>query len=135
METYICDCGHAESPHLDITRGFGTDRNGKTKCYTCCAEDDKQYLRENGQLTGYFVKKETPNPFGSPGSVSQYAFVNWPSSFVLPARWVKKSWHNFAGKNGRTDFWVWFEGKCYHGVQIGHFNQLATIRLLKKQPK
>ena len=127
METtkFICDCGHPESEHLDITRGYATNKDGKTICYECCAEMDREYLRKNGKLSGYFTTDEC----------RKSQFSNWPGSFILYAKDVRKSWHNFAGKNGRTDFWVWFECKCYHGVQIGHNNQCATIRILKKQPK
>ena len=126
METtkFICDCGHPAGDS-EISTGYGRDNNGKTFCYECCAEMDREYLRKNGVLSGYFTTDKDGKNW----------FSNWPGSFKLPVNDTLKSWHNFAGKNGRTDFWLWFEGKRYHGVQIGHNNECATIRILKNQPK
>jgi len=53
MNNIICNCGHPESEHSPITRGYGTDKNGKTACYDCCLKQDLQYLKENGKLDCY----------------------------------------------------------------------------------
>ena len=97
--------------------GYGRDKDNNIICYACCGENDKKTLLETGKLSGYYSKLH---------------FTNWPGSFKIKAYYSRSSWHNFAGKDGRTDFWLNFEGKHYHGVQIGHNNECATIRLLKK---
>lgn len=96
--------------------GYGYDKDNNKICYACCGENDKQYLLEHGKLSGYF---------------SNMHFTNWPGSFKIKAYYTRTSWHNFAGKNGRTDFWLNFEGNHYWGVQIGSNNQCATIRKIK----
>lgn len=111
----LCDCGHIAISD-GFTTGFGRDKENKTICFACCGENDKRQLRETGKLSGYF---------------SGGHFTNWPGSFKLHVYSVRKSWHNFAGKDGRTDFWGMFEGKEFHGVQIGHFNECATIKIKK----
>ena len=40
------DCGHQPSKHGKIDTGYGQDREGKTYCYECCAERDKQEMRD-----------------------------------------------------------------------------------------
>ena len=52
MET-ILDCGHTESQHSEITRGYGTDDQGKKHCYDCCLSQDIDSLKESGKLTAY----------------------------------------------------------------------------------
>jgi hypothetical protein len=36
MSTELLECGHAESPHSDFTRGYGTRADGSRHCYACC---------------------------------------------------------------------------------------------------
>lgn len=115
-------CGEEKTHESDFTTGYGKDKDGNIVCFACCGEQDKQYLRDNGKLSGYFTK----------GKDGEYYFTNWPGTFKLRARHIRKSWHNFAGKDGRTDFIVTFEGKDYYGVQIGHMNECATIKAYKK---
>lgn len=118
---FVCSvCGEQKTHESEISTGYGTNDKGEKVCFACCGEQDKQYLRENGILSGYFVEDD-----------KGARFTNWPGTFSLPAIYVRKSWHNFAGRNGRTDFSVFFEGKEYYGRQIGHFNQCATIRAYK----
>jgi len=116
MET-ICDCGHTVSYKGGVGTGYGIDNEGKKICYACCGEMDRKQLRETGKLSGYFTDAY---------------FTNWPNTFQLPAFRIKKSFHNFCGYNGRTDFWVRFEENVYHGVSIGRNNELATIKINKK---
>lgn len=49
------DCGHAESPHADFTRGYGTDRDGKRHCYDCCAARDLASIARAEPFTGYLT--------------------------------------------------------------------------------
>jgi hypothetical protein len=50
---YVCDCGHPESEHSSITRGYGIDSAGKTQCYDCCTELDKADLLTAGRVCQY----------------------------------------------------------------------------------
>lgn len=54
----------------------------------------------------------------------------WDGSLAIPAYGLRCSWHNMAGRNGRTDFDFTFDGSRWHGVQIGD-NQIARVRRCK----
>lgn len=121
-------CGRELAPEKSTT-GYGL-RDGKKYCFTCCAELDKRDLRETGVLQGYITYRQKPTS-GSYGTeyLEDGAFTNWPGSFRLPVAYVKKS---FSAAGGiRTDFWVMFEGRRYHGTNYGYSSQIATIRLVK----
>ena len=115
-KTTVCECGHIAMSN-GFTPGYGITPDGKKICYQCRAENDKQYLRDNGRLSGYLT--------GNPGNMK---FSNWSSSFTLNVQCYTKSWHNFAGRNGRIDFWVTWEGNKYHGIHVGNSHTCATIR-------
>jgi len=68
MEKIMCDCGHLESDHGEITRGYGTDGNGKTMCYACCEADDKSRLLADNGFLGY-ISSDGKNLVGWPGWV------------------------------------------------------------------
>jgi hypothetical protein len=119
---FVCSCCKKTIVHeSDFSTGYGVTDNGQKLCFDCCGEQDKNRLIETGKLPGYFTKDKDGRDI----------FTNWPGTFVLPVYFFRKSWHNFAGKNGRTDFWVKFNGNEYHGVQIGHNSQCATIKRTK----
>lgn len=122
---FHCDiCGKDKTHEDNLTTGYGTDRKtGQVVCFDCCGQQDAETLRTTGTLHGYFSK----------GKDGQWYFTNWPGTFKLAARHIRHSWHNFAGKDGRTDFNVTFEGVEYYGKQIGHWNQCATIKRYKSQ--
>lgn len=112
-----CDCGHVAISD-GFTTGYGIDKENKKICFTCCGENDKQELRDNGKFTGYI----------SGTKENGFKFTNWPGTLNIPVRYYRFSWHNFAGRNGRMDFWLTFEGQNYHGFQIGYNSQIATIK-------
>jgi hypothetical protein len=112
-ERIMCDCGHLESEHSDITRGYGTDANGKTRCYDCCAEEDKRIMREDGRTYLYLDTKNK--------TVS-----NWPGSFKAAINYMRTGRHNIAGK--RYDVWFSFEGQQWHGVTYGDNTQICHCK-------
>lgn len=121
MTSFICDkCHEQKTNDSQHTTGYGTNDKGEKHCYECCAKEDAAYLLEHGKLQGYFVEEN-----------KQGYFTNWPGSLKIPIYARRVSWHNFAGRNGRTDFWLKYNGQNYHGVQIGHNSQIATIRRTK----
>lgn len=120
-ENIICDCGHPESPHSSITRGYGIDEQGKTFCYACCADNDRKAMRETGRICLYLTGDK----------IRGYKLTNWPGSFIIPLNHVAKGCHNIAGS--RYDFRFTFEGQLWAGVQYGENTQIAHCRKLKKQ--
>lgn len=111
----LLDCGHAPSPHSDLTTGYGTDRDGKTHCYACCAETDRKAMIETGRATLYLTGKE---------------LTNWPGSLRFPAGYVRKGRHNIA----RVRYDAWFtgpDGKPWHAVQYGDSTQIAHCKRVK----
>ena len=109
----LYDCGHQ-----DITRGYGTDPiTGKTYCYACCAERDKQYMRDHGEIVLYLC--------GEPGA---YRLTNWPGTLIARPWRVRIGRHNMVGK--RYDVWFTFENRRWHGVQYGDNTQLCHCRMI-----
>ena len=115
-QPYICDCGHPESEHSELTRGYGTDREtGKTSCYACCAEHDRDIMRTTGRITLYLC--------------GNTRLTNWPGSLVIEPYRLRIGRHNIAGK--RYDVWFHFEDTKWHGVQYGSNTQICHCRRLK----
>jgi len=113
----ILDCGHRPSEHSKISTGYGYDDNGKTFCYTCCAEQDKATMIKTGKITLYLNQNLNVG--------------NWPHSLWFPLRYQKTGHHNIAGK--RYD--VWFNGPdgfVWHGVQYGDMTQLCHCKRTKE---
>ena len=126
-----CDCGH-DAVSDGFTTGYGVDRDGKKTCFACCGEEDKRTLRETGVLRGYLTYDQEPKVWSRKGyeAVKNGAFTNWPGTLRLPIiERVKRSLNNWGAP--RIDFWIVWEGRRYHGVQVGESSQCATIRLVK----
>ena len=114
--TETLECGHKESPHSDITRGYGTDADGKRQCYQCCADLDRAYMIEHGRIALYLTDK---------------AITNWPASLSFPVLSRTTGRHNIAGV--RYD--VWFrgpDGATWHGVQYGDNTQICHCKRTKQ---
>lgn len=90
--TIMCDCGHMESAHSEITRGYGRDANGKTSCYDCCTQADKDALKDGTQFCGYI-------------SSDGLRLVNWPG-FALGTVTHTGRVHNWTRNS--------FNGKRYY---------------------
>lgn len=119
--TALLDCGHAPSEHGDSTTGYGTDAEGRTYCYACCADNDRAAMIATGRATLYLS-----------GNWSDRTSVvtNWPGSLSFRASYQKTGRHNIAGK--RYD--VWFtgpDGKHWHGYQVGDNTQICHCRRVK----
>lgn len=137
MKTYLCesgvaeigddspllDCGHEPSPHGACDTGYGIDAEGKTRCYACCAEGDKKWMRENGKAILYLTTEnpDTPNR----GEVS-----NWPGSLRIKC-FIRRGRHNIA--RWRYDCWFKFEGQDWRGVSYGDNTQVCHCRRIKSK--
>jgi len=112
----MLECGHAESPHSTITRGYGTDAQGNRHCYDCCAAMDRASMIETGKATMYLTEGET-------GSW----ITNWPGNVRFRTGAVRKGRHNMA----RVRYDTWFtgpDGKEWHAVQYGDNTQIAHCK-------
>jgi len=75
----VLECGHAESLHSDITRGYGTDAKGNRHCYDCCHASDLSTMKETGRIDAY---------------LSGNRITNWPGRSLLT---VQREWETSAG--------------------------------------
>jgi len=99
-----------------ISAGYGIDPLGNKKCYACCAEEDKQYMRNNGRNTLYLT-------------VRKDVVTNWPGSLKLPVIASSNSKTNWGHK--RTDVWFMFDGNVWWGYNIGN-NDIVYCRRTKR---
>lgn len=121
MEKIPYDCGH-NGP------GAGRDAQGKTHCYACCAEQDKQTMRNDSRITLYLTHDK---PY-SPHCYIDGKVTNWPGSLSLPCRILyRKDGHNWG--IARYDVWFKLEDSHWHGVQYGENTQLVHCRKLKRK--
>ena len=105
----LCDCGHLESPHSDFTRGYGTDDQGKTHCYDCCARDELLQIEKTGRVFAYLTKDP---------DTGHLAITNWPgpvlSSSVLI---LSQNTDNFGGERTYLRFLI--DDQVYSGFGLG----------------
>ena len=52
---------------------------------------------------------------------------DWTEIHRIPILAQRRSFHNFAGANGRTDVWFRLDGSEWHGVNIGD-NQILRVK-------
>jgi len=135
-EQTVFDCGH-----MGRANEFGTTADGKTKCYACCAEEDREFMRNMGTIALYLsvpveftgFHRAIGRDCGSMGARvekgSGRAHVsNWPGSLTI-ACYVKKGRHNWAGT--RYDCWFEFQGYIWHGVCLGEWSQICRCKRTK----
>ena len=124
------DCGHMPSEST-ISSGYGVDKDGNKHCYQCCAEYDKQAMRDTGKATLYLTLDDdtgrTMTQWGY--RYGDHKITNWPGSLTFRTHAVKTGQHNMA--RVRYDFWFNFEGETWHGVQYGDNTQIAHCRRTK----
>lgn len=130
-------CGKHCKKQTPFGTGYATDEDGGRICYSCCADLDRSYMVDNGKHDGLYLvhnrdhKAPAVGMCGSGGA--PYYVTNWPGTLKFAVYGVRKSWHNFAGHNGRRDFWFYGpDGFVWHGVNIGD-NDLARCRRTKEQ--
>ena len=112
----LLDCGHEPSPHSAATTGYGKNAEGKTFCYDCAAELDREQLR-TGRATLYLSKD----------AKGLHQVTNWPGSLKIECGLWK--FEQCGGGFGaqRTDCWFYFEGRKFHGVNRGD-NDILRVR-------
>lgn len=125
-------CGAEIAPKKvgSMFANYGTDKNGQTVCFACCAEEDKRDMRANGKITLYLTGVV---PKIRKGYVinDAWAISNWPGSLKFDPikQRVKVSQTNWG--LDRYDTWFVFEGMIWHGVNIGSSSQLLHCKRTK----
>lgn len=123
-EPTILDCGHPPSPHESFTCGYGVDKDRKTFCYACCAENDKKAMVEDGRAALYLVSNKDHR------SNVEYYVTNWPGSLKFQVYHHRVGKHNIAGS--RID--AWFKGPdgfVWHAKQYGTMSDVCYCKRTK----
>lgn len=99
---------------------YALNKEGNMICFSCCAEIDRQYMRDNERITLYLDESNITKKV-----------TNWHGSLEFIVIFYRIGKHNICGK--RIDFWFNFEGFIWHGVQMGDFNQIAHCKRTKNR--
>jgi hypothetical protein len=114
-------CGNDIAQPTDgFTTGYAVDRDNNKICYTCCANQDLEYMRKEGKVTLYMSKKD-----------GKYEVTNWPGSLRFSTPHVKTSYHNMAGK--RYDTWFVLDGFYWNAVKFGDNTDISHCKHTKKR--
>ena len=128
METLTC--GHAPSEHSSFATGYGSDNDGNTYCYDCCADRERASMTETGSATLCLVESPNPKKIGSDGTMPDVEITDWAGKLRFRPGTMRKGQHNMA--RTRTD--VWFrgpDGREWHGVQYGENSQVLHCKRSK----
>jgi hypothetical protein len=109
-------CGGIFGRGDSLGTGYAVDREDNLTCYACCAVNDARELREAApgtRIVHYYNGAEV---------------INWPGTLRIKPYAVKHSRNNWNAP--RVDVWFRFEGKHFHGVQLGD-NEILRVRVLK----
>lgn len=97
----VLECGHAESDHSPITRGYGVASDGSRSCYTCCKAEDLKRMANGQRLWAYL-------------SSDGESITGWPGFTLARVTSRRESWHNIGGKLTRVwaldDMGQWWYG-------------------------
>ena len=83
-------------------------------------EMELQMLQERGRGMAYLTERD-----------GKARVSLWAGTVLAEYVHVQKSWHNFAGRDGRRDVWFYWEGAQWHGVNVGD-NQILRVRRNKR---
>lgn len=126
---FVCGKPIPPSP-FPITSGYGLDKDNNKVCYECCAEGDKQFMRDHGKIILYLTTRQ-PNDI-QPGAwrVRCGTVGNWPGSLKFENLNVHKGYHNIA--RYRYDTWFVFESTIWHGVRYGDNTEICHCKRTKQ---
>lgn len=94
-------------------------------------------LKKNGRGIMYLTREKVADTVIDSGSQRvnaecvRYYVSLWSGTGKTRVSYQRKSFHNMAGKDGRTDVWFTLDGSNWHGVNIGD-NQICRVRRCKK---
>lgn len=135
MSGYTCaSCAtHIDTSHVDAEgycggSGYAIWRDEKI-CYPCSGKIELLDMSATGKGMLYL----TGAPAQGVGAFGQrFTVSDWPGSFKFDVYGLKHSHHNFAGANGRRDFYFDYEGRVWHGVNIGDMDCARVYRTKRK---
>jgi len=115
-----------------IAAGYAIYLHGRKICYDCCAEQEKQGMRDTGKAILYLneipISKEDRERLGN-RDFKCGEVTNWPATLKFPLYIIHKGRHNIAGI--RKDVYFTFENTEWHGVNYGYDNQILHCKRLK----
>lgn len=121
---FQCHVCHVTKP-CGVGVGYGCDADGNLVCYACCGDNDARALRDTGRAVLYLTWRSDTGR----GGASRAYVSNWPGTLRLPVYASRKGRHNLA--RTRYDVWFRFEGREYHGVQLGEWSDICRVRRVK----
>jgi len=108
------------TPDGSVGTGYGTNKDNKKICYSCCAELDKAEMRKSGRIALYLTTNE---------NTGCYVVTNWPGTLSFHVDLRTTGRHNIAGK--RYDVWFTFESQQWHGVTYGDNTEICHCKRSK----
>jgi hypothetical protein len=134
-QTHCANCGAKFYPRhfYDVEQtkpmdtGYGVNSDGTRVCFECCALEDLRILRETGKHSRLYLVKQESLYKGR--KETDWFVVNWPGTLRIKT-WVTIGCHNIAGV--RRDCWFAYNGYRYHGVSLGHWNEICRIKRTKE---
>lgn len=134
QQTVKCSlCSKIIPPSPEGSVGIGYAFTGSNvTCYECCAELDKQQMRDTGKIILYLNCERWPEVRrlglvnrGCGGWVN-----NWPGTLKIPCH-TRCGKHNIAGT--RYDVWFKFEGYEWWGVCYGENTDIVHCKKTKRK--
>lgn len=119
---YVCNvCKKQIMKEKDsCSTGYAENDKKEKICYTCCAAEDIEYMKNNDRITLYLNSYDK-------------TVTNWPGTLKIPVKhgYIREGRHNIA--RVRYDVWFSYAGKQWHGVQYGDLTQLVHCKALKQK--
>jgi hypothetical protein len=127
---HTCHSDIIPSPS-EIGTGYAIDKDNNKVCYSCCAEQDKQFMRDNGKITLYLTCEPAHKIKEPQGRLTVGTVSNWPGTLKFKCH-TRIGSHNIA--HVRYDCWFIFEGYYWHGVTYGDNTQICHCKRTKDRP-
>lgn len=96
-------------------------------------EEIETHNRKLGEIELNAIKEHGKGVLYLTHDEKGYFVSTWSGAGKTRCHSVRTSWHNMAGKDGRTDVYFVMAGKVWHGVNIGD-SQICRCHVLKRQP-
>ena len=115
--TELLDCGHAPTKTEGMGTGYGRNVEGKTFCYDCSTEADKEIIRKREMFYAYV-------------STDGKSITNWPGRKLMrvTAHWTGEGFWGY-----KTHYFnaVAEDGSEWYGKNGGHFGGEGCAIMLK----